>query len=134
MGGSASVGSGERVRWTGPVTLRGRYDGVVRVFNGYGYQLRHDMTLLNCRHVSFSAPYMLTRLLDEIDPGELIEIQYTGKTILSRSGRRVKEFIVNRLQPPRTPADKIARATAAVKAKEDEEIDLLLTPEEPGRP
>lgn len=151
----------ERIKWNGPVTLRGRYDGVVREIvvrspssrarrsslrkvgglakqsavckiGEYSYhQLRHDMTLLNGRLVSFYAPSMLRRLLDEIDPGEFVEIQYTGKTIRSGSGRPVKEFIVNRLQPPRTPADKIARGVATLKVPDDDELESLLSPVDP---
>jgi len=128
---------GERIKWSGPVTLRGRYDGVVSEWiefdrprrSRFGFsQLRHDMTLLDGRHVSFLAPYKLTRLMDEIDPGDLIEIQYTGGTSRSRIGRPVKEFIVDRLQPPSTPADKIAQAVAALQALDDDELESLLSP------
>ena len=95
-----SVGGGTLLTWDAPKTVEGVYEGGATVTGKYGVQIKHAMTLHGAegpQRVEFYAPAMLARLLanPKVQPGKRLRVEFTGAEILTKGGRKTKEFLVD---------------------------------------
>lgn len=78
--------------WDAPKELVGEYRGSVEQDGKFGKQEKHTVLADDGRTVSFFAPTVLSRLLENVQSGQRIKIVYPGTKTKSKSGQEVKEF------------------------------------------
>lgn len=90
------VQGGLLVKWDAPKTIEGVLRGGKEVSGQFGKQMRYTLLQADNTLLDFYAPAILARqLLDpRITVGVRIQIEYTGGSVTTKSGRIAKEFVV----------------------------------------
>lgn len=84
---------GELISWDTPKVITGIYRGAEERTTKLGANVVHSIEL-DGRTYNFFGTTLLNQALEGIQDGTLIKVEYTGQTIKTGSGFRMKEFKV----------------------------------------